>query len=392
MKRNLEGIAIIHIIELTFKTRKRMRTFLCIFVIIGLMFSCTPRRTGQPFTQAEEDSVEHISLLGKNLPYDSILWGAAINFVNDNRIIIEELSSPLVYGVYGTNSEKLVKEGAFLRIGNGPFEFIQPYLWGNAETNVIYAADFSGRLRCIYKINIEDIYNKESWKLIQVPDAGELLLFPSIAMMNDTLGFIVGSGLYSDNILSVMDFKLGTTEEVDGFKFPGFNAPSELKVAKHVVYCDAQLLKHPTENKIVYAGRLGRYIEIFEIEGKEIRKRIPVSSIDPSFRITADQSQVLNDDCLRGVLVRVTKNRIYSLMRPYTEREAGEHSSYKEYPNYYGDELMVYDWEGNLINAYRLDVPIVSFGVTNDDSVLYGTTLDKEDLVVRKYDLKNPEQ
>ena len=70
--------------------------------------------------------------------------------------------------------------------------------------------------------------------------------------MNDTLCFIVGSGLYSDNILSVIDFKLGTTEEVDEFKFPGFNSPSELKVAKHMVYCDAELLKHPTENKIVY--------------------------------------------------------------------------------------------------------------------------------------------
>lgn len=39
------------------------------------------------------------------------------------------------------------------------------------------------------------------------------------------LCFIVGSGLYSDNILSVIDFKLGTTEEVDEFKFPGFNSP-----------------------------------------------------------------------------------------------------------------------------------------------------------------------
>ena len=57
----------------------------------------------------------------------------------------------------------------------------------------------------------------------------------------------------------------------------------------------------------------------------------------------------------------------------------------------YKRQLIVYDWDGNLINAYRLDVPIVSFGVTNDDSVLYGTTLDEEDFVVRKYNLKNAE-
>lgn len=368
-----------------------MRTFLYIFIIISFMASCSLKKTGQVSNKLDENSIEFVFLLGKNLPCDSILWGASIDFVNDSLLIIEELSGTSTYGVYRVYSDKLVKEGSFLTIGNGPFEAVQPYLWGNGDKNILYVTDFSGRLRCIYKMNVEKIYHKDLWETIHAPDAGEHLLFPSVAMMNDTLCFIVGSGLYSDNILSVIDFKLGTTEEVDEFKFPGFNSPSELKVAKHMVYCDAELLKYPTENKIVYAGRLGRYIEIFEIEGKEIRKRTPVCSTYPSFRITSDQQQILNDDCLRGVLVRVTKNRIYSLMRPYTEKEAGEHDSYKERPNYYGDELIVYDWDGNLINAYRLDVPIVSFGVTNDDSVLYGTTLDEEDFVVRKYNLKNAE-
>lgn len=145
----------------------------------------------------------------------------------------------------------------------------------------------------------------------------------------------------------------------------------------------------PTKDKLVYAGRVGRHIEILETEGKKIKKRIPVCSIYPSFRVTSEQRQVLNDDCLRGVVAWVTENRIYSLMRPYTNKEAKEHSSYKEYPNYYGDELMVYDWEGNLLHAYRLDVPLVSFGVTPDDNILYGTTLDGEDFVVRRYQLKN---
>ena len=243
-----------------------MRTFLYIFIIISFMASCSLKKTGQVSNKLDENSIEFVFLLGKNLPCDSILWGASIDFVNDSLLIIEELSGTSTYGVYRVYSDKLVKEGSFLTIGNGPFEAVQPYLWGNGDKNILYVTDFSGRLRCIYKMNVEKIYHKDLWETIHAPDAGEHLLFPSVAMMNDTLCFIVGSGLYSDNILSVIDFKLGTTEEVDEFKFPGFNSPSELKVAKHMVYCDAELLKHPTENKIVYAGRLGRYIEIFEID------------------------------------------------------------------------------------------------------------------------------
>ncbi|WP_301062247.1 hypothetical protein [Phocaeicola sp.] len=204
-----------------------------------------------------------------------MLWGVGIDFVNDDLLIIEERTERAKYGVYRTDTDKLIKEGAFLAIGNGPFEAIHPYLWGNGNKDTLYAADFSGRLRCVYRINVEHIYHKDLWETLHAPDAGELLLFPSMAMMNDTLCFVIGSGLYSDNILSVIDFKSGIVEEVDGFNFPGFNPPSEFKVAKHLVYCDATLLKHPTKDKLVYAGRVGRHIEILETEGKKIKKRIP---------------------------------------------------------------------------------------------------------------------
>ena len=160
------------------------------------MASCSLKKTGQVSNKLDENSIEFVFLLGKNLPCDSILWGASIDFVNDSLLIIEELSGTSTYGVYRVYSDKLVKEGSFLTIGNGPFEAVQPYLWGNGDKNILYVTDFSGRLRCIYKMNVEKIYHKDLWETIHAPDAGEHLLFPSVAMMNDTLCFIVGSGLY----------------------------------------------------------------------------------------------------------------------------------------------------------------------------------------------------
>lgn len=34
---------------------------------------------------------------------------------------------------------------------------------------------------------------------------------------------------------------------------------------------------------------------------------------------------------------------------------------------YYGDNLLVYDWKGNLVKSIKLDIPCQYFCVSNDD-------------------------
>ena len=53
------------------------------------MASCSLKKTGQVSNKLDENSIEFVFLLGKNLPCDSILWGASIDFVNDSLLIIE---------------------------------------------------------------------------------------------------------------------------------------------------------------------------------------------------------------------------------------------------------------------------------------------------------------
>ena len=69
------------------------------------MASCSLKKTGQVSNKLDENSIEFVFLLGKNLPCDSILWGASIDFVNDSLLIIEELSGTSTYGVYRVYSE-----------------------------------------------------------------------------------------------------------------------------------------------------------------------------------------------------------------------------------------------------------------------------------------------
>ncbi len=52
-------------------------------------------------------------------------------------------------------------------------------------------------------------------------------------------------------------------------------------------------------------------------------------------------------------------------------KEENEQPFYKGMPNYFADELVVFDWNGNIIEAYRLDQPICNFGSWDKKYVIW---------------------
>ena len=52
------------------------------------MASCSLKKTGQVSNKLDENSIEFVFFLGKNLPCDSILWGASIDSVSYTHLYI----------------------------------------------------------------------------------------------------------------------------------------------------------------------------------------------------------------------------------------------------------------------------------------------------------------
>ena len=364
-----------------------MKNYIYYLLLLALSISCTANKKGIDKTEKQTDQLVYTHVSGENLKNDSTLWGMKIDFVKDGHLFIQELSNDLLYGVYRIEDDSLIKEGGFLTKGEGPFEVVHPDLWGNEDDSVFYVSNYAGIIKEIYSIKMADIYHKEKWNIIPFPDSQGCLFYPSIAIMNDSICVVSGSKLSSVNILSYVNLQTGEISDLD-FPFPGFVLPSDFKTAEHMIYCDAQLLKHPSQNKLLYVCRLGRYVKIVEIENRQISRQISLYSILPQYEVVNGDRKI-KDDCLGGIVAKVTNDRIYCLVLPYTRKEENEQPFYKGMPNYFADELVVFDWNGNIIEAYRLDQPICNFGVDGTKNILYGTTLDGEDFVVRKYNLTN---
>ncbi len=351
-----------------------MNRIVLMWLLVCVACTSQPNRVTEGETSSAT-SIKEVGLKGTCLAADSILWGMKIDYACNDRLFIQELANTEQYGIYKVNRDRLQKEGSFLKKGDGPYEVLHPDLWGHVQDSAFYVSNFPGRLDRIYRISMKDVLNKAKWKLVRFPDPKKgMLLFPSIAIMNDSCCVVTGSDVNSESILSYVNLESEEFTELN-FKFPGFRTAKDHCVMEHLVYCDAQILKHPSQDKLLYACRSGRYMHILEMKDKSIERIIPLFSQEPSYEMSSKYKK-LKEDSYRGIIAKVTEDFVYGLVIPYTKKEAKTNKLYKSLPNYFSDQLYVFDWDGNLIKKYLLDRPVCSFEVDEAKGALYATSYD----------------
>lgn len=346
-----------------------------------LLFSCSLKKSKDKDNTIQE--LPTIQLQGEYLKCDSDIWGMKIDFIDENQFLIEELSQNKLYAIYELNGNSLRKKGSFLTKGNGAWEVINPSY--QVTDSSLFIANYSGTISKVYKIRKEYPFDKDKWEVVDMPLNHNCLLFPNFVMFNDSICIATGGELTDNKILSAINFKRNKVEAIN-YTFPGINVATYVKSADFLVYCDAKLAKHPSLSKFVYTCRLGRFIEILEMDGTHLSKRIPLCADYPVYKASNDR-RVIDDRCLRGAVTKVTENYIYCLMTPYTHGEALKENLYKGLPNYFSDILYVFNWDGKLLYKYTLDMPVCSFCIDRNDKYMFASTMKGEDFVIRKYKL-----
>ncbi len=361
-----------------------------ILLLFLLCLSCTHKKE-KTVIDSPNDSISAACLEGEFLLCDSIIWNPGIEILSDNHIMIKSTGN-YFYEVYKISNKKLIKEGNFLRKGSGPFEMIHNDMFKESVHNKLYISDFNGKIEHVYSIALDDLnnlYDTSKWEIIHFPNYSKHIFFPPITILNDSIWVLPGSEINADNIISSININNGDMYKLD-FKFPtaSFKLPGQRNIIEQMIYSDATLLKHPTQDKLLYVCSSGRYAEILLMTKNNIGKRIPILKEYPKYESKDGFSKHFKDECLRGIIARVTADKIYCLLVPLTKKDAREDTSYKGYPNYFCDELLIFDWDGRLLNKFILDMPVCSFVTNAQGNIIYATTLDKsEEYVVRKYTL-----
>lgn len=373
-----------------------IKQLICLLLFL-ICISCTSKPkevTAGMTTENSEKEINSISLKGELLSCDSTMWGVKIvDKIGDYFIMQSNHNNP-VFWVYKLEGDLLIEQKGFLTHGEGPFEMIQPYAVYDKRMDKLFLYDFVNGLKSMYSIKLDDItnlYNTSTWQKLPLPDTKGRYWGASLCAINDSALLVLGSRFYSQNLFSYIDLSKKSLQELN-YSYPKNDGTFNVEaIVKQNVYMDAVIVKHPSLSKIVYACGSGRYADILQWKDTLLTDKIPLFSIYPKYTTRDGLNKSYDEECLRGMQVAATDEAIYIQFIPLTKGDVRKQAQYKGYPNYYNDELIVFNWDGEVLGKYLLDIPIYSCVVDEMNKVLYGMSMDLDsgNPIIVRYNLKS---
>jgi len=336
------------------------------FLLIALLTSCKESKEESFLTvtnriiQLNEASV----LKGKRV--DLEIMGLCDGFCADSLFLFKSLETRNGIKLYNCNTLEFC--GELFKIGKGPGEYINLVTNGQYENTSegikLWVSD--NHLRRIRKINLtRSLQEKKVIMELEYSYRGD---FFSPYYINDTC---IVTEFYIGNNMSFCAFNPVNQKRTDFFNF--FN--QDLK-GDDLFYVSGNSGIKPDKSKIAYAMIYLNQVLITSMDGKD---RFSVSIGPPVSKDKVDRTSRRNK-VEYFTSVAVTNNQIWLLYQGSTRSDI-ELSNTKE-----PSQIMVLDWEGNLLHYFRLQKRLIKIFIDQTKSFLYG--IDNEENIIR-YNIKD---
>lgn len=367
----------------------KIQTLTVLFLAGALFLVSCSGKVNRPTTEIEEVPLKHTALW-----QDTSVLGYIPVAIWEDTLFLRANTTP-VYEMCQLSGDTITKTAAFIRIGDGPYDLSDPYVFFiSKENRKLYVGDWRSRKLIGIPFPLSShVPATDSWERISCPHGERSFLLAygdevSYALSDSTFLILGGEipktwgGTYEgpENFLSLAHIG----EElmpVGGLAYPDSGKVNIPVMLKRLVYNDTSLLKQPGNNRFALVGRnMGNYLILFSLSGRQaediriIRDEYPRYEMDDTgFDIRYDHQQK------NGYAAQATSRYIYLLESPFsTVAEQLQAKDYKGYPADSRDKLLVYDWEGNLVASYKLDIPVTAFLVADDDSAIYASVANLE--------------
>lgn len=340
------------------------------YILTILLVGCTgseKTRYADCSTFSWKDVGNEIKLEGYELNLSDILTRPMRISISDSTLILLNNDNEKMIQLIDLNNEKEI--GCYGSFGSGPTDMISP--------------------RYVYKKDsVLSIYDSGLLRFNQYIIAGDSIL--KLKNSIQYTSFFEDVFILSDSILvaSVLDLRL---KKISFFQRDSLlNTIGDYPSTKDNTFSSEGLAQmegfsssfawNCSKKKIAVAYKLTDLIEIYDENGiLESRTHGPdifypskiVKNIGNTQKVTANIGE--ERDAYFSPIA--TSKEIYVL---YSGRfyRPGE-------KNYLLDRLFVFDWDGNLLRQYKLDIPIFRFVIDENKQILYGITDSPEFRIVR---------
>ena len=350
--------------------------FLFLFLFVG----CTSQQKGN-------ENVE--SLEGTMMVTDSLFEGSYFYDLEDDCLIMRSYNRDSLIQILEVDDTQLKTLRSMVSRGQGPYD-VNSFEISVQDSNIVLL-DFGSYIQKSFAIDYrsEKVLNVNRYKEIPLSEEFKRLYTfgPSdFEAVGDSCLLILGGRQGYEEFISMYYLNSEKILPLEYWPDDGFN--SDIRIKQSVYLGTSRLFKCKGRNRFLYQSSAGQILALFDVDENGMKNLYHISCNYPHYEVREDglNYKILypTEESMQRYYAAVSDNYIYIKMSPNNQEK-----DYKKYPFYYGDYVMVYDWDGKKVKDFVTDKPFNTFVIDDNDKYLYTELDDLEtgEVTIYRYDL-----
>lgn len=316
----------------------------------------------------EKPSVKEIPIEAKIMQVDSLIGRPFSLQCLDSYLLVGDLYDGKAITVIDTRTDRFL--GRTLTLGAGPGEVMGALrISYNEEKSELSVYQIQNGTLHIYAIqpkgSIQDLLtHKESLHFQDRPF--------NVVIGNDNM---LSIGVFDKGRFHIYDTEGNYLMPAGDYPFDGNNMRPDIRFALY----QGQLCSQPNGSNFVLGGSFSDELEFYTIQNGNLSLIKSYGSKDVLARV--EETIKFDDNCLIGYKgVYGTSQYCYLL---YSGKTYGENADRRTWAK----SIHVYNWNGDFVKSYQMNVEVLAFCVDEKNGVIYGISKHDGEFVLVKFTL-----
>ena len=362
-----------------------MKKVITVIFLIIFLSACMHKESGSIVSLFENSKQLSHHVLKFQDSSDNLLSPAALEIYNDLLIVLD-VRAPRLFSAIDLKSGKLIKSWG--NVGQGPGELVGVLdFYANYSNIGINAWDpILKKLNFCSYDSLQDSSNPQFENLfgnIKNPDLIEMF-YPNVLQLSESTFLALGNN--KENRFSLLDISANSIKDVGDY--PQQDTRTEvIPMFRNQAY-NGMIRFNDRVKKVVYMSRHSEMFEIFNVAAGKFELAYGSYTTIPEYEQSEDMSVSIDEypnRIGRNVALSTSEEKIFILYQEYKEKDMGNHLL-----NDAADIVLTFDWNGNPLQLYRLDVGVNHIRFDEKSNRLYAICNNPEpeiiyfDLTIRK--------
>jgi hypothetical protein len=326
-------------------------------------------------------AVAGCGLLGKGGPDPVALRGTVLTdttslavptdlLVDEGKLVVHDTRGANVVRVFDLQGRAVAEAG---REGSGPSEFVDPMGVARRPGRPGEFWVYDGRLARLTPFKVSELAGGRTASAAPLRLSSGLVIETPL-WLDDTTVVALNPMIKTGEGRFVIFGPDGVARGTVGDPPPG-DTRTLTPFIRQQLY-GGRMAAHPTRPEFVVASHYAGRLEVYGRDGKLVRGFQVPDAFEPDVRPAPDHVNFLPNDGFRVgyVDVAVTADRIYALFSGRLDKDEGD--------AFFGDQVQVFDWQGNLLQVLKLDSSVLRIALDPQAATLYAVRHDPYPQVV----------